>query len=162
MRTITKVVLLSLALGLVHASPSRASGPPDDFGVGLIAGEPTGVSGKLWMGSNAVQGSLAYSFDEFVAFTGDYLWHVKGLFGDASDFVRQLSAYYGAGGYLGLSTKSARTDSVLFAARIPFGVEWNPPAAPIGVGLELVPGLRLVPGTDIILQGGVMLRYYFE
>jgi hypothetical protein len=57
----------------------------------------------------------------------------------------------------------ADNSSAAFALgmRIPFGLEWRPSEAPLGVFVELAPGLTLIPGTSSFFQGDIGIRYYF-
>jgi len=139
------------------------------FGLGIILGEPTGISAKYYLSrQNALDFALAYSFGNAVGIITDYVWHKRGFFGKSSEFVSQLVAYYGAGGYL--EFKSGNTNAgkgkssnseVRLAIRVPFGIDWMIPKSQIGLSLELVPGLRFIPGIAVILQGGIAGRYYF-
>ncbi len=64
------IILLLLA--------SSAMAQDRGFGLGVILGEPTGLSGKYWTSStNAIDGGLAWSFRHagFFHVHADYLWH---------------------------------------------------------------------------------------
>ncbi len=50
-----------------------------NFGLGIILGEPTGVSAKLWTsGENAFDFAAAWSFkdDGHLLLQADYVWHM--------------------------------------------------------------------------------------
>jgi len=133
-------------------------------GLGIVIGEPTGLSGKFWLDqagqANAVDVGFAYSFGEFGILMGNYLMHKPGFFGLGSEFAKNLVAYYGAGGVLYFGASKKRNSAGL-GFRVPFGAEWLAPSDPIGVGLEVAPGVRLVPDTNLILHIGLTFRYYF-
>src|SRR5690242_7239277 len=74
-----------------------------DFGVGLMLGEPTGVSVKKWLSrTTAFDLSLSYSFFSFFQITGDYLWHLtKAMMQITSGKLsEEFVPYVGAGGVL--------------------------------------------------------------
>lgn len=54
-----------------------------------------------------------------------------------------------------------KSGSVGLGVRVPVGVEWQPGRPPLGVYLELVPGMAIIPKTDAFFQGGIGIRYYF-
>ena len=138
------------------------------FGLGVIIGEPTGISAKLWTSSvNAFDFGLGWSIggdrigkhgedyggETRVHFHADYLWHSF----EAIHSSERFPLYYGFGGRL--NTGGGYDASV--AVRGVFGIAWLPHNTPIDVFLELVPSLQLTPSTGFGLDGGVGARYYF-
>lgn len=169
---LTGAVLIYLALRLFGMCDARAAqNGSKTTGVGVILGSPTGLTAKFWSASDqAIDAGLAYSFSEFMLIYGDYLFHFPGLFGSSTQFVRELKPYFGVGGAFFFSTDgsggrkrrySDDSTSAGLGLRVPFGAEWLPATAPLGVFLELVPGVGLAPGTTAFLDGGVGVRYYF-
>lgn len=170
--TLSATLSVQPSFALAAEGSSRASG---DLGAGVIFGEPTGVTGKYWLDRDiAVDFGLAFSFNEYVLVYADYLYHFPGGFGLESPITSQLHPYVGIGGFLGFAgadrtgeNRDRRklygdsTSSVALALRIPVGMEWMPSNPRLGVFLELVPGIALVPSTDAIFQGGIGVRYYF-
>lgn len=165
-------------LGLASVVPAQAahlsqnqSTEGGTNGVGVILGEPTGFTGKFWLSSDrAVDAGLAFSLSDFVLLYGDYLFHFPGAFGRSNAFLHQLTPYVGLGAELFVSENTANTNgkyftannsSVDFGVRIPLGIEWKIPRSPVGVFVELVPGLGLLPGTFGFFQGGIGARFYF-
>lgn len=72
---VKKLVALALAAIALHCSSLAQD---RGFGLGVILGEPTGLSGKYWVSSkNAIDGGLAWSFRRsgFFHVHADYLWH---------------------------------------------------------------------------------------
>ena len=70
--------LIPLALIALLSFPILAHAGEKGFGVGLIVGEPTGVTAKKWLtGSSAIVVSGAYSFggDDELRIQADYLMH---------------------------------------------------------------------------------------
>ena len=178
-----KNLLLSLALVLVSGIVVAAVSSPEvsahesrvgNNAVGIIFGEPTGFSGKFWQDStHAIDIGLAFSFNSFFLTYADYLFHFPGAFGRSSEFVSQLNPYLGPGAVLFVSTASStfstrdnrtyfdRSNSIGLGVRFAAGIEWLAPKTPIGVFVEIAPGIGIIPGTFGFVQGGLGVRYYF-
>ena len=158
------------AAGRAPARSAAATGG-GRFGLGLIIGEPTGLSMKYWLDSRAAfQGALAFSFDDYFLISGDYLYHYPGAFGQGNAFVSQLQPYFGVGGVVVFTTTDRRVNdrflgrrsgSVGVGVRVPLGIEWNPGRPSLGIFAELVPGISLVPLTSAFFEAGIGIRYYF-
>ncbi|HEY6951176.1 MAG TPA: hypothetical protein VI758_02145 [Bacteroidota bacterium] len=145
-------------LSLVLATASRAQ--DRGFGIGVIIGDPTGISAKLWTSqSNAAQFALAWrSADPFlgtrVSFSGDYLWHSF----DVIRATERFPVYYGVGGVI---ASGGRYDAAL-GFRGVFGIDWLSMHAPIDVFLQVVPVLVLAPSTDFEIGAGIGIRFFFR
>jgi len=125
------------------------------LGLGVIFGEPTGISGKYWISSrNAIDGGLAWSFRRsgYLHLHGDYLWHFTGVFPEAEGVV----LYAGPGGRIGF----AGTQSVV-GIRMVGGAAYFLPKVPMDVFVEIAPVLDLLPETSGSLNGGIGIRYFF-
>src|SRR4051812_15300021 len=106
MRYFMAVLLLGLELQAVastrtptvmstSASRPSASRSSGNIGLGVMFGEPTGLTFKrLSKQKTAFDIGLTYSFDEFFEILGDYLWHFPRVFASAgahgSEFVPYL------------------------------------------------------------------------
>lgn len=169
---------LVLSLLLVPVFSVKAMAATGDgshkTGIGLILGEPTGLTAKFWLGSrDAIDVGLAYSYSDYLLLYADYLFHFHGAFGSSSQFAKDLTPYVGIGGELLFVTNSGsrssrhdryfrdNSDSLGVALRIPLGIEWMIHSVPLGVFAELVPGMGIAPGTYGFIQGGVGARFYF-
>lgn len=147
--------LLVLAILLVGIGSLRSHAQDKGFGIGLIVGEPTGISGKAWVSErNAVDFGLAWSFGNsgYLHLHADYLWH----FPDAIEARERFVVYAGIGGRLGMPE-----DKGVFGARLPVGIAWWPRSIPLDVFLEIAPILDLVPATKFLVHGGIGARYFF-
>jgi hypothetical protein len=149
----------------LHASDAQQR----KFGLGIIIGEPTGISAKLWTSSeNAFDFGLGWSYggdrigrnnyyydsgEQRVHFHMDYLWHSF----TAIRSTERFPLYYGVGARL--NTGAGYEDS--FAVRGVFGIAWMPRTTPIDIFIELVPSLQLSYGTGFGIDAGVGIRYYF-
>lgn len=155
-----KVVLVLLAVTginvLTWASPIHQG---RRFGLGLVAGEPSGLSWKYWQGStNALDGALAMSsFEDYFAANVNYLWHnyraIKVEQG-------KLPLYYGVGGSLWSGTFHTHRGAN-FGVRGVIGLEYIFDQAPFDIFLELSPTMYLVPEAGLWLHAGLGGRFYF-
>ena len=148
---------LSLAafslFAILGVSRAEAAGGPT--GVGVIVGDPTGISLKHWLTEGtAIDAAFAWSLDESDAFGihADYLRHVPGLVKIAS---AEFPLHYGIGGLLVLADSSA------FAFRAPVGLSYRFQAEPIDIFAELAGVLLVAPSTDFDIHVGVGARYFF-
>jgi hypothetical protein len=153
-----------------ECSANQSNLKSNSFGAGIILGDPSGLSGKLWLDrKHAVDFGLAFSFNSYFLIFSDYLIHFPGAFGKSGAFLAQLNPYIGVGGSLAVSTDSNRSkgpfsdrkDFTALGVRVPLGIEWLPGNPPIGVFVEFVPGLYIIPGTEGFLNAGIGARYYF-
>ncbi len=123
------------------------------FGLGIILGEPTGISAKLWItGTTAIDGAVAWSFANKSAFHihADFLIHNFGVFG------KVVPLYYGIGGRI-----KFREDETRLGVRIPVGVAYDIPSTSIDLFLEIVPLLNLNPSTSFTLNSAIGGRFHF-
>lgn len=170
MRTLLFVTLLSATAASASAQTldeleraerggSASRGP---FGLGIILGEPSGLSAKVFVaGPHAVQVHLGFGVGRrgFLVLIADYLFHVKDLVPPIGD-VGFLWPYAGLGGRLGVLERRNDED-VIFGLRIPLGASFGFNAVPIEVFAEFAPGIGLLPETRAIFDGGIGGRYYF-
>jgi len=150
----------ALLLAIVAASLSTVAAAPEPsgFGLGFIAGEPTGLSAKTWTGSRiAFDAAVAWSVYRYAALHvhADVLWHTRNMIRDDFGF---LPLYAGLGGRVKLSSGS---NQLLIGARIPLGAEYVFPILPLGVFLEVVPIVDLIPATGFNWNSAAGIRYYF-
>lgn len=148
---------LAAALCLAAAiTPARAR-TGGDIGAGFIAGDPSGLSGKIWLNDvNALDLILGFSIvdhDEYLAMRADYVWHEFSLFPVRKG---QLPLYYG----IGLGTEIGRRADVL-SARGVVGIAYLFPTVPLDAFLELGPGSLIIPRTRFDFSGGVGMRFFF-
>tara|TARA_R110000868_G_scaffold259361_5_gene517348 strand:+ start:119014 stop:119484 length:471 start_codon:yes stop_codon:yes gene_type:complete len=124
-------------------------------GLGLMIGDPTGISFKSWTSSkNAFDLGAAWSLENNggVSIHGDYLWHSwlnveKG----------NLAFYYG----IGARARFIENNDTSLGARIPLGITYLFADAPLDLFIEVAPVVDLIPDTDANGDGAIGLRYYF-
>lgn len=147
--------VLALVLALVFApAPARADGGP--FGLGIVLGEPTGITGLYRFGDRtAVDISLGIDAldDNGFYVHGVFLFFLPDLLGGGSV---GLSPYLGPGAFV-----ADAGNDVALGARVPFGLSLDFRRAPIQIYGEIAVGLLLVPDVDLGLGGAVGFRYFF-
>ena len=145
----TRITIVAFILLLAAPLALSAQGR-DGIGLGIMVGEPTGVSVISWLGGgNALDLVAAWSFAEPGSFYlhADYQFH---------GFVeRPLTLFSGIGGFILLQ------DQPVLGLRIPFGVSFLFQQAPLDLFLEVAPGITFVQGTDFFVGGGIGFRFYF-
>ena len=132
-----------------------------NFGVGIIAGEPTGVSFKLWTSqTTGFDAGAAWSFvgGEYFQVHGDFLLHNYNLFRVDTG---KMSLFYGVGGRLKFGEDALGDNETTLSLRVPVGIAYEFEKTPIEIFLEIVPMLDVVPATEISIAGAVGFRYYF-
>jgi hypothetical protein len=143
-------------------------GTRHNFGLGVMIGEPTGISAKLWTSNgNAFDFGLGWSMsgNQFgsnngyynggsrIHFHMDYLWHSF----DTIHSTERLPLYYGFGGRINSGAGHASS----LAIRGVLGIAWLPRGFPIDVFLEVAPSLQLTSSTGFGVDGGIGARYFF-
>jgi hypothetical protein len=132
----------------------------DGLGLGVIVGEPTGLSAKHWLGGRtAVDAAAAWSF--LVSYAAlnvhaDFLVHHPEWLSVPSG---ELPVYYGIGGRIKLASAGER---LRLGARVPLGIEYIFEDLPIGLFLETALLVDVVPSVDLSGHGGAGARFYFR
>lgn len=146
-------IVLFLLIVLLACAVAKAQ--DRSFGLGVILGEPTGISGKYWIdGKKAIDGAVAWSFGDESALHlhADFLFHTSSI---VKEETSKLLAYYGIGGRIKFADESKA------GVRIPLGLNYVPLNAPVDVFFEIVPILNLAPSTDLSLNAAIGFRYFF-
>jgi hypothetical protein len=162
MRKRTGIVALWLvSVGLCIGAPA-ARAQDRGFGLGVIIGEPTGLSANAWTSNtSALDLAAAWSFSHGDAFHlhGDLVWHRFDLI-DVSE--GRLPFYYGLGLRLKFNSDQ-EDDDVRLGLRIPLGLDYLfGGGTPLDTFVEVGPIVDLVPDTDVTLNASIGLRYWFH
>jgi hypothetical protein len=178
-----KILICGIAALTLFASTARFAlatevGYTRKAGAGLVLGDPTGLSGKLWLGqTNAIDAGLGFwgygvndpcwtdnnnvrHCDRFGNSNGtlnvDYLWQSNIVRGTA-----QLDWHIGGGGRFSW-WGGCTGDCVAFAARGPIGLDLmfqNPNF--LEVFFELALALQVLPGINLYPEGALGVRAYW-
>ncbi len=137
---------------MILAGSAAAQG---NFGLGIILGEPTGVSAKLWITDRtAIDAAAAWSFSDEAALHlhADYLFHNFDLI---SVEKGKLPVHFGIGARVKFE------DDSKIGVRIPVGLTYIFDGAPMDIFFEVVPILDLAPDTDFSANAAIGVRYFF-
>ncbi|MDR9419834.1 hypothetical protein [Gracilimonas sp.] len=150
-------LILSTAFLLMYNTNTmgQARGEGGDLGIGVMLGEPTGISVKSWNNERtAFSFGAAWSFgrNDALHLHGDYLLH--NWLSEVEE--GELAFYYGIGARLALSDPDAR-----LGLRIPVGLNYIIPEVPLDLFVEAVPIFNFTPSTDFDGNGALGIRYYF-
>ena len=150
-----RLVFISVAV-LVMLSANALS-QERGFGVGIIIGEPTGFSMKGWLNSkSAIDVGLAWSFVKESSFHvhADYLMHSFNVF----ETKEKIPLYYGIGGRI----KTGKSQDARVGIRGVIGIGYMFKDAPLDLFLEVAPVIDLTPATELQINAGFGIRYFFE
>lgn len=163
-----KNLLFGMVLFMVMILAKPIAAQDHGFGMGLILGEPTGLSAKLWtskanafdfglglsVGGDRIYYKGYYDRGRRVHFHMDYLWHSF----NAISSTERFPLYYGIGGRF----NSGGGYEGSFGIRGVIGIAWFPRSTPIDVFVELVPVFQLTPGTGLGIDAGLGIRFFFQ
>lgn len=129
----------------------------EGFGLGVVLGNPTGISAKMWSSENtALNFGLGYSFtsnNSLFDFYADYVFHNSEWIKAEENFI----VYYGPGARLHLHEDQSR-----LGVRGVIGILWLPRNTSFDLFVELAPILDIIPATKFDFNGGIGGRYYFN
>jgi hypothetical protein len=159
-----KLIIIALCM---LASIKEVSAQRGQFGLGVMVGEPTGISAKLWVSNTtAIDFGIGWSLGVFVSDTDyngngrshlhfDYLINAYNLFGDTD----QYPLYCG----VGVSYNMGGKHDNLLAMRFVGGFAWMPNETPLDFFIEmaLVPTFNFSSQSEFTIDAGLGVRYYF-
>ena len=152
----TVALILTVFSLIISAFPVHAEIKPSDYGVGLMAGSPSGATFKYWLTkASAVDAGMGIIGEQF-ALTSTYLWHDFSLIPKPASWDCDLPFYIGAGARLRF------TSDPRFGARTIIGISYIPHSKPLEFFGELGPFFRFTPDVGLSLDGAVGFRYYFK
>jgi len=160
------LVLLAVSLGSWAASAAEAGGvAARTWELGVILGEPTGLSAKYWTTPNtAIDFGAAWSFEKNGNFHlhCDYLYHNFDIFKVDEG---SLPLYFGIGGRVRFEDDDPldRNDEhgTRVGLRLVLGLEYLVAQYPMSIFFEVAPIVDLAPKTEGSMNGGLGIRYVF-
>jgi hypothetical protein len=164
--------VLALAVALAIAAPARADTDDEGargadkgtLGVGIILGEPTGVTAKLYIKDDqAIQAAVGSAFiGGGLQVHADYVFHPY-ILQSRPSFV--LPVYFGPGVRLIDYTNGRDSSSFAFGARLVGGLLFDFKSVPLDAFIEVAGVLeyefRSGAGFALRLNAGAGVRYYF-
>jgi len=147
------LTLFTVLTILIFASTDlKAQKENKNFGLGVMLGEPSGVSVKKWFSEKtAFDIGAAWSLEDFqtLHLHSDFLIHSE------LEGSENLLFYYGIGGRIIFA------DDPNIGVRIPIGLNYVFENAPFDLFVEAVPILDIAPDVALAGNGAVGIRYYF-
>ncbi|GBD02869.1 hypothetical protein HRbin19_00139 [bacterium HR19] len=144
---------LSLLFGILFSSIIPSQKVKSDIGLGIMLGDPTGISGKLWIKEkDAVSLGASWSvIRERLTLLGSYNREIE-----IKTEIKEgkLFFYPGVGVFVGIPSS--------FGVYIPLGLDFNFNKAPINIFFEIDPGTKILPETSFSIFGYIGARYIFK
>ena len=167
---VATMLLLGLALSAAPSSASAQSHTGGPFGLGIIVGQPTGLSLKYFLDTRHALDAAANigPWDDRGYVHGDYVFHfpltLGGHFRGGPPHVWFFTI--GIGGKVVVfdhhhhdANYHDRAGDI--AVRVPFGFVWHPGGVPIDVFAEAAPCIYVIPDLRPEVDVGLGVRYYF-
>lgn len=155
-----KKCLAALLIAMLFLTGIAFAQETGGVGIGIILGEPTGLSLKKWLDNRrAIDMAAAWTFDKNSSFTfhADYLLHRYDLINEQNQAKGgRIPIYFGIGGRIAVGEEEK------VGMRIPLGISYIFKKEPLDLFFEIAPGLNLVPSSDLLINGGIGIRYYFR
>lgn len=136
----------------VVAAPAAAQMPA--YGLGLVLGEPTGVSGKMWLNRySAIDAVVGFSFARETAFNLQlsYLVHKYDVI-DPDGGVAPI--------YVGVGARLKTENEMRFGFRVPVGVEFIFDDVPMDLFFEAAPILDVAPEVTFSFSVAIGFRFF--
>ncbi len=156
MRTSGKILITGIILFFTLTNIKAQHG---GFGLGIMAGEPTGLSFKYWIApASAIDAGMAWSFSNHPSFHlhADYLWHKFDLIPVGKG---ELPLFFGAGNRLKIHQDE---DNSEFGIRFPVGLAYIFADGQFDTFMEIVPVMDLFPATEFDLNAAIGIRIYLR
>jgi hypothetical protein len=149
--------LLAILVAALSCTTAKGQG----LGIGVIAGNPTGISFKKWRNEvAAIDAAAAWSFSDHGVFQlhADHLWHrdMSHAIGLGSGWT---ALYYGVGGRVGFSNGHHHNHT---RVRVPVGLNYLFEGSPFELFAEVVPILDVAPSTELKLDAAIGVRFYIH
>lgn len=139
-----KIIVVLLLVLVVSVGTVTA-----DTGVGVILGDPTGISALF---GNRVAVAAAWGLDSYLHLHAD-VWLLNRRLVDPLDW------YFGVGGKVQVLGNDNDSDDLRLGMRAPFGLQWYL-LPELEFFAEIVPVLE-IPDPDFDIDGGIGIRYHF-
>jgi hypothetical protein len=153
-----------LLAGLIGLLGCPAYAQRSGTGVGVIVGEPTGITLKHWVAPRrAFDAAAAWSFADGESFQlhADYLFHRFDAL--EPEPGGRTALYYGLGARIRFDEERSgqnHDDETTLGIRVPVGVDFYLGESRLTLFIEFVPVLRVAPSTELNLNAAMGIRYF--
>jgi len=164
-----QLFFLTLILtGIINVGSAQRSiaAEPGTFGLGIILGDPSGISLKLSLDNqHALQLHTGFEVERFdrarMSTALDYLFYFRDLAVVAKhkkEIKVELSPYAGIGSSILISEGST---PVRLGVRAPLGVAFLFSPGNLELFAEIALGIHIFPSTTALIDGGIGGRWFF-
>ena len=154
-----KKVILILSIGLLARVPVFAERAGDQ-GIGIMLGNPSGLSYKFWLNDTlAIDGAAGVDQGEFDVHT-TLLFHINDWSKDIKGF-EDVNRNGSFPLYFGIGPRLLFEHNEEFGIRMPIGLAYLPNNTVWEFFGEIAPVFRLTPDTGLDGDFAVGVRYYF-
>lgn len=135
----------------------RLSEGPSIIGAGIVIGEPTGITAKVWFTETGfgIDAAAAWRLSDDSSFhlQADALFHLALVETQGGRYIVP---------YVGVGLTNRLSDDPRLGLRVPVGLSLLPfRSMPLEFFAEIAPGVGLWPETDADLEFGLGARFYF-
>jgi hypothetical protein len=169
MKSIKYLLTLAIAFLTITYISSAFSPKGKEFGFGIMIGEPTGLTGKLWVAKDqALAFSVGNSYLGSLRVGVDYLFHF-----DAFN-SKVVNMYGGPGLAFGFGESGGwwyhdehnkywykKDNEIGFGVRGVFGINIVPKKTPFEIFAEIGVLVGILPATHTNAEGSLGIRFYF-
>jgi hypothetical protein len=159
-----KFLLAVLTVSALSVAGLHAEDRAGDQGVGVMLGNPSGLSYKIFMDNHvAIDAAVGADRGEFDVHA-DLLWHnfdVARNLRANSKFFEQITDAGDLPVFFGAGPRLLFAEDTELGVRFPFGVSFLPHKSPWEFFLELAPVMRFTPDFGFNGDFGIGVRYYF-
>ncbi len=157
MRSLHRTILVALLLGLcIGASPTQAQRTSGAAGLGVQAGEPSGVTLKIYNADGPSYDFLgAWSFDDFLFLNAHALFEQRL---SAQNVEQPVHWFIGPGAYVGVYDNVESEAGLGVSGTIGLDILL---AEQFELYIQATPRFELIRETEPDIGGGLGVRYYF-
>lgn len=161
-----KLLFFIFTCFILITSETGAQSRSDNFGFGIILGDPTGLTLKLWTTPrNAFVFDIGKSYFGSPRIGVDYLWHFDAFHSNVANL------YAGPGGVIGIGEGNGfwytdnngflhRGNEAGFGIRGVFGVNIVPERTPLEIFFEVGALVALAPNSGSAIDAALGIRFY--
>jgi hypothetical protein len=174
-----KKIIALLGLSVLTMGLATAQNQRESFGLGIILGNPSGLSLKIPSGANSINAIFGYNsyrngwgrcdgpgpgndcyYDDNSNFYlgADYIFYNYNLIRVSKG---RLPLYYGPGLNVSFWDAAPGDDRMRVGFRIAVGLEYQFANAPFDIFFEIAPGINVVPNTSGYVMAGIGTRFFF-